>query len=99
MPEQSKHAADPVGGGRVVEHVVEVADGQVVDRRDRLLVPQQALGRHHDQRLAEVAAHLAAQQVEVLRRRRRHATWMLSSAQSWRNRSSRALECSGPWPS
>ena len=26
-------------------------------------------------------------------------TCMLSSAQSWRYRSRRALECSGPWPS
>ena len=26
-------------------------------------------------------------------------TWMFSSALSWRNRSSRALECSGPCPS
>ena len=27
------------------------------------------------------------------------ATWMLSSAQAERNRSMRAEECSGPWPS
>ena len=27
------------------------------------------------------------------------ATWMLSSAQSVRKRSTRAEECSGPWPS
>jgi cobalt-zinc-cadmium resistance protein CzcA len=27
------------------------------------------------------------------------ATWILSSAQSWRKRSKRAEECSGPWPS
>ena len=43
-------------------------DGQVVDRRDGQLVPQQALGRHHDQRLAELAADLPPQQMEILRR-------------------------------
>jgi hypothetical protein len=38
-------------------------------RRHRPLVPQQRFRRHHDQRLAEVAFHLAAQNVEVVRRR------------------------------
>ena len=33
-------------------------------------VAQQRLGRHHDQRLAELAVDLAAQQVEVVGRRR-----------------------------
>ena len=36
-------------------------------------MPEQALRRHHDERLAEVAPHLPAQHVEHLRRRRRHA--------------------------
>ena len=39
-------------------------------RRDRPLVAQQRLRRHQDQRLAEVALHLAAQDVEVVGRRR-----------------------------
>ena len=47
-----------------------MAHDQVVDRRDGRLVAQQALGRHHDQRLAEVPPDLAAKQVEVLGRRR-----------------------------
>ncbi len=47
-------------------------DDQLLDRRDGLLVPQQALGRHHDQRLAEVAPDLPPQQVEELRRGRGH---------------------------
>ena len=34
-------------------------------------MPQQALGRHDDERLAEAAADLAPEQVEILRRRRR----------------------------
>ena len=42
------------------------------ERRDALLVAQQRLRRHHDQRLAEVAAHLAAQRVEIVGRRGRH---------------------------
>ena len=75
-------------------------DGQVVDRRDRLLVPQQALGRHHDQRLAEARGGPgAAAGGSTAPASIGTATWMLSSAQSWRNRSSRALECSGPCPS
>ena len=65
-----QHAAGPLRGGRVVEHVVEVAHDQVVDRGDGRLVPQQALGGHHDQRLAEVPPDLAAEQVEVLGGRR-----------------------------
>ncbi len=42
-----------------------------VDTRE--LVAQQALRRHHDERLAQRAQHLPAQHVEHLRRRRRHA--------------------------
>ena len=37
--------------------------------RHRHLVPQQRLGRHDHQRLAEVAQHLAAQDVEIIGRR------------------------------
>ena len=37
--------------------------------RDRPLVPQQALRRHQDQRLADLALELAAQDMEVVRRR------------------------------
>ncbi len=44
-------------------------------------------------------ARLHPQQVEVLRRGRRSATRRLPSATSCRNRSMRALECSGPAPS
>jgi hypothetical protein len=32
-------------------------------------VPQQRLRRHHHQRLAEIAVHLAAQDVEIIGRR------------------------------
>ena len=53
-------------------HVVKVTDGQLIDRRNRLLVAEQALGRHDDERLAEAAPDLAPEQVEVLRRRRGH---------------------------
>ena len=48
------------------------ARAHVGQRRDALLVAQQRLRRHHDQRLAEVAAHLAAQRVEIVGRRGRH---------------------------
>ena len=52
---------------------MEVTLGQVFHRRHGFLVPQQALRTHHDQRLAEIAHHLAAKQMIDLRRRRRHA--------------------------
>ena len=42
--------------------------GEVVADRDGELVPQQRFGRHDDQRLAEAAVHLAAQDVEVIGR-------------------------------
>ncbi len=44
---------------------------QFVERRDRLRMPQQALGGHHHQRLAPRPQHLPPQAVEVLRRRGR----------------------------
>ena len=58
----------------VVEHVVEVARRELVDRRDGQ--PCAAAGSWASsaiERLAEVALHLPAQQVEVLGRRRRVA--------------------------
>ena len=42
----------------------------LVEPRHRALVAQQRLRRHQDQRLAEVALELAAQDVEIVRRRR-----------------------------
>src|SRR5580704_5576074 len=42
----------------------------LIEPRHRALVAQQRLGRHQDQRLAEVAIELAAQDVKVVRRRR-----------------------------
>ena len=63
----------PVQRVGLVDHVLEAAVGQRLQRRGGQRVAQQALRRHHDQRLAERAQHLAAQQVEDLRRRGRHA--------------------------
>src|SRR4029453_15455471 len=48
---------------------VAVAD-EVANARYGELVPEQRLGRHHDQRLAENATHLPAQNVEVVGRSR-----------------------------
>src|SRR5258707_14038220 len=45
----------------VGSHLVEV--------RDRALVAQQALGRHQDERLADLALELPAQDVKQVRRR------------------------------
>jgi hypothetical protein len=53
--------------------VLELAVGQLVQRRHRQLVAQQRLRRHHHQRLARAHAHLPADHVESLRRRGRHA--------------------------
>ena len=52
-----------------------------------------------DERSRDRVERLPADQVEVLRRRRAVAMRMFSCAASWRKRSSRALECSGPLPS
>jgi hypothetical protein len=52
---------------------LELAVGEIVERRHRFLVAQQALRAHHDERLAVPAQHLPAQHVEHLRRRRGHA--------------------------
>ena len=57
----------------LVDHAREAAVRELLERRDRQLVAQQALRRHDDQRLAEGLAHLPAQHVEHLRRRRGHA--------------------------
>ena len=57
------------GNGVVGQDAAEGALGEFLERRDGLGMAQQALGRHHDQRLAPLAQHLAAQDVEVLRRR------------------------------
>jgi hypothetical protein len=56
------------------QNLGEAAAGEIVQRGNRARMAQQALGREDDQRLARAAAvaaavHLAAQQVEVLRRR------------------------------
>ena len=57
--------------GVVPQQAVEGAfAGHLGQRRHRPLVAQQRLRRHQDQRLAEVALHLPAQDVEVVGRRR-----------------------------
>ncbi len=61
--------AGPIGGGLFVQHVAEMAVCELVQRRDRQFMAQQALGSHNDQRFAEAAADLAAEQVKVLGRR------------------------------
>src|SRR6266545_1065535 len=55
------------------DHRVELAFGELLQRRHGGLVPQQAFRAHDDQRLAKVAHHLPAQQMEDLRRSGRHA--------------------------
>ena len=69
------HARDILGREIVdlVHHALEMPLGQFVERGHRQLVPQQALRRHDDQRLAERPHHLPAQHVEHLRGRGRHA--------------------------
>ena len=57
----------------IPNHRLEAALRQFCDWRGRILAAQQALGREHDQRFAVRAQHLAAQQVEHLRRRGRDA--------------------------
>ena len=48
-----------------------MALGELLDRRTRGRQAEEALGRHDDERLAERSLHLAAEEMEHLRRRRR----------------------------
>jgi hypothetical protein len=57
------------GEVRVVDHDLEAALGERVDVRGRRREAQEALGCHHDERPCLLDERLAAQQVEVLRRR------------------------------
>ena len=58
------------GPVEVVQNSAEMAvAGEVGLGRDRELVPQQRLGRHHDQGLAEIAQQLPPQDVEIIGRR------------------------------
>src|SRR3546814_11834450 len=50
-------------------HEMAIAE-EFVAAADRQLVAQQRLGRHDDQRLAEIAQHLPTQDVEIIGRRR-----------------------------
>ena len=53
----------------IPQHAVEGrAIGEIIDTRDCHFVPQQRFGRHQNERLAEIAVHLAAQDMEVIRR-------------------------------
>src|SRR3546814_14609168 len=65
-----------VGGRRAIRH--DAAEMRLADKvrplRHGQLVAQQRLGRHNDQRLAERAQHLAAQDVKIVRRGRNIAT-------------------------
>ena len=54
---------------RIVEHLVEPAGRQVRERGLRQRMAEQALRRHHDKRAHPGPERLAAEQVEVLRRR------------------------------
>ena len=60
------------------------------------MVPQEALRRQHDQRLAPPAQHLPAETWKYWAGVDGATTCRLSRAARLRNRSSRALECSGP---
>ena len=83
----------------VRDYILETLAGKVCDRRRRIGMAQHALRREDDERLAPVAQGLAAQQMKILRGVEGCAIWILCFAASCRNRSMRALECSGPWPS
>ena len=55
------HAVHGIGVGHLgIDDVAESAAGKLGQLRNATLVPQQALRRHHDQRLAEIAVHLPA---------------------------------------
>ena len=66
---------------RALEHLVIGNVIKLPEARLGLRVAQQVLGRHHDQRLPELAVDLPPQQVEVVCRRR--AIGNLRSTASW----------------
>ena len=61
-----------VGVGGLLDHRPELLLGEVADVADRGLVAQHRLRREHDQRPVDAVQRVPAQQVEVVRRRRRH---------------------------
>ena len=50
----------------VRDHGQKALMGQIVERRERVRMPQHALGREHDQGLPPLAQRLPTQQVEIL---------------------------------
>src|SRR5690348_9031258 len=62
---------DPLAiGARVVDYRLELAASEILERRARLLEPQEAFRSHDDERPRGRVERLSPQQVEVLRRRR-----------------------------
>ena len=70
FPAAEKHALRALAADakRVREDPLESSARTFVERRSHSRMAQQALGRHHDQRLAPAAQRLAPQAVEVLGR-------------------------------
>ena len=66
---------------RALEHLVIGNVIKLPEARLGLRVAQQVLGRHHNQRLPELAVDLPPQQVEIVGRRR--AVGNLRSTASW----------------
>src|SRR5437762_11195707 len=48
----------------IVEHLLEESRGEFFHGRNGLFVPQETFGRHEDQRSAESALHLPAEEME-----------------------------------
>ena len=98
-PGDLARARAPVG---VVEHWPKLAVGQVGQSGGGQRVAQQALRRKDDERArsGEAASRLAAQEVEVLRRGGAiDDLKVVLSGKLQEPLRTRALECSGPWPS
>ena len=55
-----------IGPLRIVDDLLEMPRRELVDARGRGGIAEKALGRHHDQRLAETSPHLAPQCVKIL---------------------------------
>ena len=94
--EQAARALDVVVGEDIFE-------GRLAELRDGggcVGVAQHALGREDDERLApRCVAPDAGGDGSTAQALEGCAMTMLSLAASWRKRSMRAEECSGPWPS
>ncbi len=89
-------ASGVLGRRGVGDDFLESAVGELGDRRGAAGIAQHAFGVMRTSGLRILRSAWRRRTWKKLAGVEQWATWMLSSAQAWRKRSRRALECSGP---